>query len=196
MARKSRKKAEAELPEAPMQHPLEVATLSRAIETSFDLQPDRAMLDRIAGYLGLESLNALRFKGQIQPRRKENWRVEARLTATLEQACVITLAPVPEKIDEQIIRELIPAHQIRETAEPEIELDAEDGPDTFEDQIDIAAIALEQLALALETYPRAQGAELKSDNFSAPGIAPLTDADLKPFAKLAALKEQLENKDS
>ncbi len=196
MARKSKKKAEVELPQAPMQHLLEVATLSRAVETSFDLQPDRAMLDRIAEYLGLETLSALRFKGQIQPRRKENWRIDARLTAVLEQACVITLAPVPEKIDEQITRALIPAHQVPDTDEAEIELGAEDGPDTFEDLIDIAAVALEQLALALDPYPRAKGAELKSDTFAAPGVAPLSDADLKPFAKLAALKQQLENKDS
>ena len=196
MARKSKIKAEAELPEAPLQHLLEVATLSRAIETSFDLSPNRAMLDRIAVFLGLEALTTLRFKGHIQPRKKENWRIEARLTATLEQACVITLVPVPEKIDEQIVRDLLPSHQARENDAAEIELTAEDGPDYFADHIDIAAIALEQLALALEPYPRAPGAELKSDVFSAPGVAPLTDADLKPFAKLADLKERLENKDS
>ncbi len=196
MARKSKKKAQAELPEAPLQHLLEVATLSRAVETTFDLIPDRAALDRIAGYLGLESLSSMRFKGHIQPRKKENWRIEARLTAKLAQACVISLTPVSEQVDEQIERDLHPQHQAKDLLEAEIALNAEDGPDYFEDQIDLAAMALEQLALALDPYPRAPDAAMEVERFAAPGVTPLSDADLKPFAKLADLKAKLENKDS
>lgn len=196
MARKSKKKTEPTLPEAPFRHEVEVATLSRAIETSFDLQPDRAMLDRIAAYLGLESLASLRFKGEILPRKKENWRVEARLTAALEQACVISLAPIAEKIDEPVVRDLVPLHQAPAQDALEIQLDAEDGPDTFADHIDLAAIALEELALALDPYPKAPDAELEAQGFAGPGVDPLTDADLKPFAKLADLKEKLKNKGS
>jgi len=50
----------------------------------------------------------------------------------------------------------------------------------------------EALALALPDYPRAEGAALDKSTFAAPGTAPLQDADLKPFAGLAALKSKLE----
>lgn len=195
MARKSKSKTQTTLPEAPFQHKLEVATLSRAIETQFDLQPDTTMLDRIAAYLGLEYIDALRFKGQIQPRRKEDWRISGRLTASLAQACVVSLEPVPEKIDEDLLRDLTPLHLIEQTNVAEVEIGAEDDADVFQDQIDIAAIALEELALALEPYPRAPDAALETKTFTEKGIAPLRDSDVKPFAKLAELKDRLAGKE-
>ena len=183
------------LPEAPLKHVFDVATLSRARETRFDLRPDAGTRQRIAGFMGIEALEQMRFKGHLQPRRKTEWRLEARLTASLQQACVVTLAPVPAAIDETIVRELLPIPAGTEEIEIEVGPDEDDGPDYFEDQIDVGAIALEQLALALEPYPRAAEAALDAAQFTAPGIAPLTDADLKPFAKLASLKEKLSKSD-
>ena len=53
--------------------------------------------------------------------------------------------------------------------------------------IDLAEVAAEALALALPLYPRAPGAELGTLVAAPDGVAPLSDADLKPFAGLAAL---------
>ena len=169
MSRKTTKTAETTLPDAPFRHVFEVATLSRATETAFDLQPDPAMLHQIAAYLGIASLQSMRFKGKVAPRKKENWQISARLTAAAEQDCVITLEPVAEKIDEDVLRDLIPAHRAHQSDQAEIELGEEDEPDLFEDSIDIAAIALEQLALALDPYPRASGAALQPQGFAGPG---------------------------
>ena len=194
MSKKSKTQAQTELPQVPYSHALEVGALSRAIETSFDLQPDREMLDRIAAFLKVEQISDLRFKGELAPRRKDEWRLKARLTADLEQACVISLSPVAEKVDEEIVRELLPGPNPE--LEDELELGADDGegPDYFQDRIDLAAIALEQLALALDPYPRAEDAKLEDSQFTEPGIEPLKDADLKPFAGLADLKEKLSGK--
>ena len=199
MARRSktqpRTQTDDRLPEAPLQHVLDVATLSRARETRFDLQPDSGVRKKIAAFLGIEKLDQMRFKGQLAPRRKTEWRLEGRLTASLEQACVVTLGPVPVTIDETIVRELLPLPADSELDEIDVELDEDDGPDYFEDQIDVGAIALEQVALALDPYPRVDDAALDAVQFAAPGVAPLTDADLKPFAKLADLKEKLSRSD-
>ena len=43
------------------------------------------------------------------------------------------------------------------------------------------------LALALPLYPRAAGVELGEAVFTEPGLAPLREGDLKPFAALAGL---------
>ena len=195
MVRKSKKNTQAVLPQAPFKHELEVATLSRAIETQFDLNPDRAILDQIAVYLKLDGLSSLRFKGHIQPRKKDDWRITGRLTASAVQACVISLKPVPEKIDVAVTRDLLSADHAPQSSEAEVELDDGDEPDFFEDRVDLAAIALEELALAMEPYPRAAGAELETQTFAERGVVPLSDADLKPFAKLADLKDRLTAKE-
>lgn len=194
MGKKSKTQAQTELPQVPYSHALEVGALSRAIETSFDLQPDREMLDRIAAFLKVEQISDLRFKGELAPRRKDEWRLKARLTADLEQACVISLSPVAEKVDEEIVRELLPGPNPELEDELELGADDDEGPDYFQDRIDLAAIALEQLALALDPYPRAEDAKLEDSQFTEPGIEPLKDADLKPFAGLAGLKEKLSGK--
>ena len=59
------------------------------------------------------------------------------------------------------------------------------------ESIDVAAIGIEALALALPLYPRARGAEFAEAVFAAPGVAPLKSEDLKPFAGLAALADKL-----
>ncbi|CAN0590320.1 unnamed protein product [Ectocarpus sp. 12 AP-2014] len=55
-------------------------------------------------------------------------------------------------------------------------------------EIDLNAVMIEALSLALPTYPRADTAELGQAVFTEPGKAAMTDDDTKPFAALAALK--------
>ena len=196
MAQVSGNQRQATLPEPPLKHVLEVATLSRARETSFDLQPEQEIRQQIAELMGMEKLTQMRFKGRLSPRKKTEFRLEARLTASFEQKCVVTLAAIPAVIDEKVARELLPMPAGTETTEIEIGPDDDEGPDYFDDKIDVGAIALEQLALAVDPYPRSTDATLDAAQFTAPGIAPLTDADLKPFAKLADLKEKLSGSDS
>ena len=43
--------------------------------------------------------------------------------------------------------------------------------------------------------PRAEGVELGERVFSEEGVKPMRDADAKPFAGLAALKEKMEKGD-
>ncbi|MEM7210463.1 MAG: DUF177 domain-containing protein [Pseudomonadota bacterium] len=195
MARKPTAKHERELAELPIRNELEVATLSRAIETRFDLRPDGPALERISAFLGLERVTDLRFRGEIAPRRKDEWRLMARLTAALEQACVVSLTPVPEKIDEIVERDLLPGPNPELEDELELGPHDDEGPDYFQDIIDIGAIALEQLSLAMDPYPRAPDAAMNVGQFTEPGIKPLTDDDVKPFASLAELKDKLSGTD-
>jgi uncharacterized metal-binding protein YceD (DUF177 family) len=62
-------------------------------------------------------------------------------------------------------------------------------------EIDLIDVFRETLVLTLPDYPRAEGVELGERVFSQEGVKPMRDADAKPFAGLAALKEKLEKGD-
>jgi len=51
------------------------------------------------------------------------------------------------------------------------------------------------LCLTLPEYPRAEGATLGESIYTQPGEAPMRDEDARPFAGLAALKDQLKSGD-
>ena len=108
--------------------------------------------------------------------------VTGRVNANVQQACVVTNEPVPEKIDEEFETLLAsPANVKKWLAEhPEDDLDA---PEVIEyGHIDIGEIAAQYLALALNPYPRKEGLEYSDE--------PLPEPKQSPFAVLAALKDK------
>lgn len=191
--------AQPELPEAlpsPVSWRLPVHKISRAKPRSLDFQPDGKALAAVAEFLGLEDLSHWRIKGKLIATKGDGWRLEARMTADVVQACVATLEPVPARIDEDLVRRFVPEDAFSTAPEEDLDPDSEDAPDTFGAEIDLGAAALEALALALDPYPRAADAGADPVRTAPPGVEPLTDEALRPFAKLAALKEKLDSKDS
>lgn len=197
MGRKSRKTEKVEqrtLPDAPLVVPYAVVSLSRAKDTTFDIQPNASKRAEIARFLGVLDLGAMRLRGKLVPVGKDRWRAEGRLTANLRQACVATLDPVPERVNETVSRDYIPLDDgpLPTTV---IDIDSadsdEDEPDIFGDTIDLGQFAVEALALAMSAYPRAESAAEQDLRVAAPGVEPLSDDDVKPFAALAALKDKL-----
>lgn len=193
MAAKKTKPAQTQAPTPPFLRPFRAAQLPRAVATAFDLTPTADELPGIERFLGLQSLSGLRFKGTLIGVGETDWRAEGRLTATTTQGCVITLAPVVQSVDEQVRRGYTPLTTGEDGAEIDLDPDADDDddPDGFTDEIDLGQLALETLALALDPYPRAKDAVLDRHLFAPPGTEPLSDEAIKPFAKLAELKEKL-----
>ena len=179
-------------PEVPGSKVLMLSDLSRRQPTPFDHRPEQSLLSEIAGFLDLLSLDRLRFKGQVEPWGADGWRLHARLTARGAQACVVSLEPVPEKIDSEVVRCFLPRPLIDDTQTIDLSLDDEDDPDPVDDRIDVGAVAVEELSLALNSYPRAEDAEIERPTAEPPGAAMLTEASLKPFASLADLKQRME----
>lgn len=177
--------------EPPFRRPIAVRTLSRKQPLPFDLSPEPEEARAIADFLGLEALGRLRFHGELAPAGAEGWRIEGELSADLVQNCVVTLDPVMQRIEEPVARVYVPEDAYRPPAEIDLEPDAEDEPDPFGSVIDPGQLALEALVLMLDPYPRAADAPPVEYRAGPPGVAPLTDGDLKPFAKLAVLKEKL-----
>ena len=67
----------------------------------------------------------------------------------------------------------------------------DDSEEPLPEVIDAGAVMIEALVLALPDYPRSSGAALGEAVHAPPGVAPLRDADLRPFAGLAGLAQKL-----
>ena len=158
--------------------------------TPIELLPDPAELDRLASEFGLDALRKVRLVGELIPRGRHDWDLEAQLGATVVQPCVVTLAPVTTRIEERVIRRFR-----ADLPEPppgaEVEMPEDDALEPLPETLDLGRVLAEALALAVPEYPRAEGAELGTAVFTEPGQAPMTEAEVKPFAALAALKGKL-----
>lgn len=156
-------------------------------EVRFDIEAkeaERAALAQRFGLIGLEALSAsLRVR---RPAGKPYVRISGRLTARVTQACVVTLAPVAGTIQEDfaVMYSLAPL-PVPIRGEVLVSPDDEDLEPVPPGGIDLGEIAAEQLSLALDPYPRAEGAELERGAW---GGAEEEERP-KPFAGLAALRK-------
>lgn len=151
----------------------------------FAVAPGEEERAAIARALEIVGLPALRFEGRVEPQGREDWRLEGRIDARAVQSCVVTLEPVETEVSEPVERLYMAG--LEEPEGSEVEMPDEDR-EPLPAAINLLAVAREALALALPPFPRAPGAELGEAVFTAPGSAPMTDADARPFAGLAALR--------
>lgn len=163
--------------------------LSPRKPTRFEYAADATERAGLATKLGLLALRRLHMKGEITPNGRDELVLTARLQAEGDQSCVVTLVRVPARVDEAIRRRFVA--DLKAPDGDEVEMPEDEDVEPLPEMIDLAEIAAEALALALPLYPRAPGAELGALVHAATGITPLTDAELKPFAGLAALAGKL-----
>jgi hypothetical protein len=180
---------------APFQRPMAAARLRRDVETPFRITAEPGELALLARFLDVARIDRLSFAGFIAPFGKDGWRVRGRLVAKIEQACVVSLEPVRSRHDAEIERRYLPAYKISPTQDVVVALDDDDLPDPFTDVIDPGQLAVESLALMIDPYPRAKGAELGSYVYTPPGAEPLSDEASQPFASLALLKRGADEND-
>jgi uncharacterized metal-binding protein YceD (DUF177 family) len=163
--------------------------LSARKPTRFDHEASAEERKALAADLGLLALRKLRLTGEITPAGRDAMELTARLVAEADQPCVVTLAPVRCMIDEAVRRRFVA--DLPQPEGDEVEMPEDDTVEPMPEVIDLSDVAAEALALALPLYPRAPGAALGPTLVGPDGVAPLTDADLKPFAGLAALAGKL-----
>lgn len=175
-------------------HPIRFADLPNRKRTHFTIEPDADARRVLADALDILALKKLRFDGALIPMGKRDWRIEAKLGASAQQACVVTLDPVTTRIDEPVERTYTAQYEFPD--ESEVEVPEDDTADPLPDTLDLIDVLLEALALALPPYPRKPGVASDIIAVTEPGKAAMTDADARPFAGLAALRDSLENKGS
>lgn len=178
-----------EIAPLPFNRSIPVAPLgSEGVAVTVTLEADEAAA--LAAYLGVEAVEGLVFEGMAASDGGEA-RVDGHLKATVRQSCVVTLEPVVTALDLPVARRYRgDAGPLHDAVDGQVEMrdGDEDAPDPLGSEIDLASLVVEALALAIDPYPRAEGAELGSRVVGPPGVEPLTDEAARPFAKLAELR--------
>jgi uncharacterized metal-binding protein YceD (DUF177 family) len=169
----------------PLSRPQAVDSLpAKGVEVTVEAnEAERAALAEVLDILGIDRLVA---NFTVTPWRKGGAKVRGVVEADVIQACVVTLEPVSQKVREDVDLSFVPEDELPPPRpEVEVEPDAPDLPEAIENgKVDLGAIAAEHMALGLDPYPRAPGAEFEGymeDDGS-------NDGPESPFARLAALK--------
>lgn len=121
-------------------------------------------------------------------------KLEGILTADLAQACVVTLQPVREHLEEPVLVRFardapLPTALADVNDYDLLDPDAPDPPDPLppDGRIAVGEWLIQLLSVALDPYPRAEGANLEGVGEGEAGAKSAAD---NPFAALAALKGQ------
>lgn len=170
-----------------------IAELSAGRPVRFALRPGKPEMERIAEQLGLSGLRKVSFTGTLASQGKHDWRLDATLGATVIQPCVVSLEPVTTRLDTPVERVFVADMPGTPDGE-EIEMPEDDSAEPLPESIDLTAVMIEALTLALPDYPRRDEAALERTEFTPPGADPIREEETKPFAALASLRDKLDGK--
>ena len=157
-------------------------------------EEERYALVRRFGLLALSKL-----KAELRLRRREEagiLLVEGRIEAEVTQACVVTLEPVTSRLAEPVEwrYSLEPSvtdagsEGTRGGPEVEVEIEEIDPPEPVGPEgIDLGEAVAQQFSVALEPYPRAEGASLAHLEWADAGRPEKPDG---PFAVLESLRRK------
>lgn len=169
-----------------------IADLPTRKVTRFDIVPDKAQMAEMQQSMDLLGLSKLRFTGTLKAVGKKDWQLDAKLGATVVQACTVSLDPVSTRLQEDITRRYSPDAELDEDEAPaEMEMPEDDTLEPLPQTLDLMEILAESLALALPLYPRASGLAPVAQTAEPKGAEPISDEALKPFAGLSALRDKL-----
>lgn len=155
-------------------------------------ESERAALVKRFGFLGLPA-----FSARMTVDRKPGGRivVEGRLKGRIVQACILSLDPVTQELDDAF--RLVFAEDVDEERDPESGealLNANgDAPEPLTgNMLDVGEIAAEQLSLTADPYPRRPGIKLEDVLPKPKGGARRAAPEPRrhPFAGLAALRDK------
>ncbi|MEQ8934336.1 MAG: DUF177 domain-containing protein [Amphiplicatus sp.] len=129
----------------------------------FDLSPNEVQRAAIARRLDIPAVNALGGRIDIRP-TQSGIVLTGRVEASLVRVCVITLEHTEEAIDEAFELRFV-RNQGRDESDVELVID-ENTPEPLEsDEIDIGEVLVQQLALAMNPYPRREGVVVAEAEF-------------------------------
>ena len=175
---------------------LRLTDLPQRKPTRFEVVADDGALKELVDALLVSSVRKARLKGSMTPVAGRDWHLAAQLGATVVQPCSVTLEPVVTRIDVSVERHYTDAPlQDDIEAGSEVEIPEDDTLEPLPEVVDLGALLLEELSLAVPAYPRAEGVGLGNVLAGPEGAEPLDDDAIKPFSALAGLRDKLEKKE-
>jgi uncharacterized metal-binding protein YceD (DUF177 family) len=153
-----------------------------------EIEADEATRKAMAEIAGVREIAYVRAAFALKPRSGGQIHVTGRVQARVGQNCVVTLEPLENEIDEEVDLIFAPQEQIPELDEGEDDDDGDsavDMTDAFEPiengVIDLGRLASDVLYLAIDPYPRKEGAVFEPQVETA-------DPEDHPFAALKSLQ--------
>lgn len=150
----------------------------------FELVADQNVRAAVAQAIGVQALPRLEATFDVTRHGRAGLRVAGQVSATVQQACVVTLEPVENTVEEAVDLLFTPpaAATPDDGAGTRKRVAPDEAPEAMSgESVDLGSIATEFLTLGLDPYPRKPGVV-----FEAPATA---DEGAHPFAALAALKK-------
>lgn len=152
------------------------------------LKPPAPILAAIAEWAGVATLHSLEAKIRVHRAGENAFRYVGHLKAELDQNCVVTMEPVRETISRDFERTfvVVPRRHSRPAITELSKEDLDEAETVDSPVVDLAAPVLEELALAIDPYPRARGAVFEAP----PGLDHIVEPSPResPFAVLGSLK--------
>jgi len=156
-----------------------------------EIEADAATRAAMAEIAGLRDISSARASFDLTPRSGGRVHVSGRVQARVGQTCVVTLDPIENDIDEEVDLIFAPVEQIPEIAEPgdddrgnddDAVTEVAEQPEPIENGvIDLGRLATDVLYLAIDPYPRKEGAVFEHQVAAA-------DPEDHPFAALKSLQ--------
>jgi uncharacterized metal-binding protein YceD (DUF177 family) len=176
----------------PITHPVNVARLpQKGMPVKLIAnEKERAALAKDHALVSVDSFEA---ELLVSKWRRDGVKITGKVKADIVQTCSITLEPLLASIENEIEAVFVP--ETSKLAKPKFDADGEmvldangpDAPETFSgDTLDVGLIAEEFFELAINPYPRKEGAELEVNDTGADN----EPIKVSPFAKLASLKQK------
>lgn len=160
--------------ESPVAFVVHVGTLpKRGLPVA--IEADAAQRAALAEAHGLAAVERFDAALTVAPWRGDGVRVSGRVEARIVQRCVVTLEPVVSALSEEVSALFVPprsrlARRERDAGEMVLDPEGDDPPEPLQgDRLDVGAVAEEFFALAIDPYPRKQGAALDAATTEAEG---------------------------
>ena len=157
---------------------------------------ERAALAKRFGFVGLPAFSA---RVTVDRRAGGQVVVEGRMRGKIVQACILTLDPVTQELDETfriLFRQDVVDERDPESGEAVLSAQT-DAPEPLSGNLlDVGEIVAEQLSLAADPYPRRPGVTLEDvlpkprEGVRRGGRPPKGEQKRHPFAGLAALRDK------
>lgn len=137
----------------------------------------------LASALSILSCQSLQISYRLKRAPADGYRLRGKIHAEIEQACIVTLAPVHETVRLDLAVEFRPADEVAAAEGGSVELEEETEIEPIEGKwLAVGRVVFEEMAAGINPYPRRPGAE-----FTPPTVQPIETKE-NPFAVLAKLK--------
>jgi uncharacterized metal-binding protein YceD (DUF177 family) len=156
-----------------------------------ELEASAAERQTMAALAGVREILSAHASFDVVPKSGGRVQVTGLVRGRVGQTCVVTLDPIESEIEEEVDLMFAPEAEARRLADLIEEGQDDEGPSEVADPpepiaggiIDLGRLATDALFLAIDPYPRKEGAV-----FEAEVTAP--DPDDNPFAVLKALQDK------